>query len=759
MNEQNVARYAAMRAITLISAVVCLSAALNLDSPAAGEVARPGETCRTPADQDWPAPEQWAWIEICEGRAADFNRAAGLREPLDPAGSEGWDVTREIRPEFIETILLHPDFTDAIPRHGLQIIGAWIREPLDLASSRLDAVIRLERSRLESGANLSGAKLGSRLSFDQSVFGDAVNLRGIRIEGELSLRNAQMAGLILDSARISGPVDLSGTTVSGSASLMGLWADDDVFGRCGAEFGGAEFGRLDLHGAVINGNLELYEASVYGLLNLGDVEIRDNLLMFDDPDFHCYDNEGEPLGKGFSALQGFRPVIDEISLSGAEIAGRVNMNGLHVNQTLDMDSIIVGGSIFLRCGARIGQVILTAGTIGHQLEFTGSIVRDNLGMHGLRLGSNLYINDGSEEFCGTIEDGGTEGDAQDQVEPWPANLGSLSLTSAQIGGDIDAHGAEFASIVLDGTTIDGRLLLSSTDVEDVLSMEDIRVGRNLSLAGAKLNGEVSLLFSAVGADLDLSGADLSQVNLTASRLGELRLGSAYQPSAQWRPDGLLVLQNVEAGAIQDRRYPTDAWPSQLELDGFTYQRLGGYSRPVALDVQGETGASMADRDAEWFVEWLDNDPTFSPQPYRQLAGLLQSNGQKLKADQVLYAGLERERRESSFWPKVGFTMLKVTVGYGIGFRYFISVIWIVGFVVFGFIVLMASKGPEDKKPWHWLAACSLDMLLPIVKLDADHSAYVQKLVGWTRSYFYLHQLAGWVLASFLIAALGGVTKL
>lgn len=744
-----------MRAITLISAVVCLSAALNLDSPAAGEVARPGETCRTPADQDWPAPEQWAWIEICEGRAADFNREAGLREPLDPTTLAGWDVTREIRPEFIETILLHPDFRDAVPRHGLQIIGAWIREPLDLASSRFDAVIRLERSRLESGADLSGAKLGSRLSFDQSFFGAAVNLLGIRVDGDLSLRNALMAaGLILDSAQISGPVDLSGTTVSGSARLMGLWADDDVFGRCGAEFGG-----LDLHGAVINGNLELYEASVYGQLNLGDVEISDNLLLFDDLGSYCYDDDGEPLGKGPSTLQGFLPVMDEVSISGAEIAGRVNMNGLHVNQTLDMDSIIVGGSIFLRCGARIGEVILTAGTIGHQLEFTGSIVRDTLGMHGLRLGSNLYINDGSEGFCGTIEDDGTEGDAQDRVEPWPARLGSLSLTSAQIGGDIDAHGAEFSSITLDGTTIDGRLLLSSTDVDNVLSMEDIRVGRNLSLAGAMLNGEVSLLFSVVGADLDLSGADVSQVNLTSSKLGELRLGSAYQPSAQWRPDGLLVLQNVEAGAIQDRRYPTDAWPSQLELDGFTYQRLGGYSRLVALDAQDETGANMADRDADWFVEWLDNDPTFSPQPYRQLAGLLRSNGQKLKADQVLYAGLERERRESSFLPKVGFTLLKFTVGYGIGFRYFISVIWIVGFVVVGFIVLMASKGPQDKKPWHWLAACSLDMLLPIVKLDADHSAYVQKLVGWARSYFFLHQLAGWVLASFLIAALGGVTQL
>ena len=51
------------------------------------------------------------------------------------------------------------------------------------------------------------------------------------------------------------------------------------------------------------------------------------------------------------------------------------------------------------------------------------------------------------------------------------------------------------------------------------------------------------------------------------------------------------------------------------------------------------------RSPQWFVSWLAKDPSYSPQPYAQLAGVLQGMGHADKARHVLFAGKERERNE------------------------------------------------------------------------------------------------------------------
>jgi hypothetical protein len=53
-------------------------------------------------------------------------------------------------------------------------------------------------------------------------------------------------------------------------------------------------------------------------------------------------------------------------------------------------------------------------------------------------------------------------------------------------------------------------------------------------------------------------------------------------------------------------------------------------------------------------------------------------------------------------------------------------------------------------------ATSFDMLIPVVTLrKADEDL---RLEGWARYYFYVHRIIGFALASFLVAALSGLTK-
>ena len=67
-------------------------------------------------------------------------------------------------------------------------------------------------------------------------------------------------------------------------------------------------------------------------------------------------------------------------------------------------------------------------------------------------------------------------------------------------------------------------------------------------------------------------------------------------------------------------------------------------------------------------------------------------------------------------------------------------------------------GPS-RKGIGWCTLASIDEILPIIELDAKHTAFInERLAGWRRSYFYLHRIVAYVLGSFIIAGLAGLTQ-
>ena len=304
--------------------------------------------------------------------------------------------------------------------------------------------------------------------------------------------------------------------------------------------------------------------------------------------------------------------------------------------------------------------------------------------------------------------------------------------------------------------------MSNAEVSEKLTMSHLKVDGDLALRG-EFSTKIDLSFSNIRSNLDLSRAKLVSLDLTSSKLNELRLGSGVHQPPQWPDEGVLILRNTTVNAIQDGLEP-DPWPPELVLDGFTYQHLGGFvgqmtaadkaARPVTM-----TDADMAARPVSWFISWLARDKAYTPQPYKQLADLLRDAGENGMADTIVYEGWERERDQSSgsarWW---GLTLLKYTIGYGLGYRYFWSLFWVCGFVLMGIVVLHWS-GALRSNGLTWAVFCSLDLLLPVVRLDNRHKEYIQQMSGCGIYYFYIHQLAGWILASFLIAGLSGLPQL
>lgn len=310
-----------------------------------------------------------------------------------------------------------------------------------------------------------------------------------------------------------------------------------------------------------------------------------------------------------------------------------------------------------------------------------------------------------------------------------------------------------------GANFAGPVILESARITSSALLDD----------GVNFEGTVYLSGASIGADLDLSNAGFaSTVDLTNTRIGaQLRLGTIYLSEAGWGSSGALILRNTHCTSLQDR-WPTrnepeaPIWPTKIDLEGFTYDLLGGWA--------GADGgpADMRARPASSYVAWLARHRPFSSQPYEQLAKVLRASGEPGKANDILYAARERQRRDyrqAGEWQQwLGMSLLSATTGYGLGRRYFRALLWVAAFTLLG-TELLRLYGNQLEQGWLALAVASFDQLLPAITLDRAHEKLFSaastngfEQPAWLIGYFYLHKLIGWLLGIFLLAGLAGLTQ-
>jgi len=290
-----------------------------------------------------------------------------------------------------------------------------------------------------------------------------------------------------------------------------------------------------------------------------------------------------------------------------------------------------------------------------------------------------------------------------------AGFAAVNLDNAHVGGQLQ----------LSGSKVTGQLDCYSLQVEQQAAMENAEFGGPVNCRNAKIRGNLNLDGSRFQNDVDLLGGDIG---------GELGLASA-----QWSEGATLVLRNARVATLPAL---TESWAPRLDLDGFTYRSVGaagGYE--------------------SWFRRKLG---PYAPQPYDQLASVVERQGQGTLATAIRYSGHERERAEAQGARWAWLTTLKWVIGYGHYPHW--AIFWAIGLVAVGAIVLRVSgEGPRNGMPIG--LAYSFDMLLPIIRLRDWH--YRIDLTTGARYYFYWfywHKIMGFVLASFLIAGLSGLTR-
>jgi hypothetical protein len=305
--------------------------------------------------------------------------------------------------------------------------------------------------------------------------------------------------------------------------------------------------------------------------------------------------------------------------------------------------------------------------------------------------------------------------------------GRLDMNGLQVDQSLHmSDKAEFAGVDLTAAHVGGQLVITGSRVTGKLDCHELEVGQQLFMEkGATFKDSIDCRITRIKGDLHLTGRFEKKVDLSAAEIG----GSLLLESPQWSEDVTLVLRDAKASIIPALE---DAWAPKLDLDGFTYRSAGK---------------------ADKFADWLGRFDRYAPQPYDQLASVVQSQGNSTLATSIRYSGRERERSKATGRAWVWLTALKWVIGYG--YYPYIAMYWVIGLVMAGAIILRVSgEGPRNGMPYG--LAYSFDMLLPIIQLRKRHSDI--DLQAWPRYYFYGQRIMGWVLGSFLIAGLSGLTR-
>ena len=342
----------------------------------------------------------------------------------------------------------------------------------------------------------------------------------------------------------------------------------------------------------------------------------------------------------------------------------------------------------------------------------------------------------------------------------------MRLLGAQIGGNLECDDARFENPPQTRTTEGGKVeRVPGTGT--ALSADGINVKGDVFLSGEfQAQGEVRLLGAQIGGNLDCTGGTFTKLTAqTATITGNFFWRSVGHPEGAALE---LDLMNASAGSIAGDRASWPA-PGNLLLDGFVYKRISG-------DL----------RDAKTRLEWLGRGGTFTPQPYRQLAKVLDEEGDPRGARKVLYE-MEKTLRQQDVEKLKGLRrwavrrwswLLKAVIGHG----YYPARAfgWLLASVVLGFVIFGAgySRGgivPTNKTAYDFFRnqhappsyyerfhplVYSLENSFPLVKLGQADRWQPDPHPRWRglRFFRWFQICAGWFFATMFVAGVTGVVR-
>ncbi|MBT5537307.1 hypothetical protein HOK31_29870, partial [Candidatus Poribacteria bacterium] len=271
--------------------------------------------------EEWTEQEQYVWAQVAQGEIANLlTRYQGSDDPTD---AEGWPEERVLRPGFLETILFEEPFRSEVRRAGVDIVGAWFREPLDLSQGQIGFVLALQSSRMASDVRCRRLHASADFGFKASAFAGKLDMDGFQVDGSLFMLESVFGEVNLRGARVGDQLAMSGSTFGGTLNMDSLHTRSALL----MDDGGT-FEEVVLRCARIGGQLAMVASTFTGSLNMNAVQVEGSLLMSGGATFK------------------------EVVLRSARIGDQLAMVGSTFNGRIDMTCMQVDGPVFMRSPAR-----------------------------------------------------------------------------------------------------------------------------------------------------------------------------------------------------------------------------------------------------------------------------------------------------------------------------------------------------------------------------------------------------------------------
>ena len=455
-----------------------------------------------------------------------------------------------------------------------------------------------------------------------------------------------------------------------------------------------------------------------------------------------------------------------VNISCSTIEGDVRFQDWHGVHGLDFSQVRITGSVKLYdvraeslvafAESDVVRVTILRSRFARDLSFRGTRVRTELKIVSTRTEGSLLMG------CRVSIPNDCCCASYGQTTFLDVSMNGLDMIGSRFVKDARFEGMNVgASVQASHTRSDEALKMLNSDITGglyitqsvvkgplVLSATAVRAGMHL---GNSTLPKVTIHRSEINRYIDFGDSTLRSLNLEGTSVdGELRMGTVDAPVSWGDPgtDAGFIGRNTRVESLHDT---TDTWPPWLrrELDGFEYDSLSGVT---------DAGLSAYLRGAEWFIEWLAGDDTYSPQPYRNLYAVLLREGQRNVANEIAYAAKERERtslpRLSA--DRLWLSFLCYSIGYGIGLKPFRVLWWMLFLVLIGWGIAFGTAGRQGGGPWpsFWY---SMAYTLPGLDALKDHE--LEGVIPLrSRRWFAFQRLFCVALASFAGAAAVGLVQ-
>ena len=370
---------------------------------------------------------------------------------------------------------------------------------------RADGQVRLSRVSIQGDLDCTNARFqsdrspnavdpGVAFNADGIVVGNAVSLRGARVDGEIRLPQSKIGG-DFDCGR--AVIENSHASPDGSAKVLNL-EGSTVRGSVVLNAAFKATGVVSLRAARISGQLNCFH---------GTFENHERFGAALDASLATVAT-GVFLGREFHAAGEVRLQSSQIGLrlecSGGTFHNPPGRNSERNGLAIALDGATVAGSVVLGNGFRAeGEVCMVGTNVQGDLDCTGGaffnppIVGEQasnraLSAHALAAGGNVFIRDGF------------------------VSEGEVSFSGATIARNLEANSAEFrGELNLETATVKGALMLSN-----ISNQENFRLTLTNSSVGALADDKKS--WPREG-NLILDGFQYGRFAGTAPRDAEARL--------------------------------------------------------------------------------------------------------------------------------------------------------------------------------------------------------------------------------------------